>query len=140
MWDVLLILFVSNIYSTLMTVWLSALQTLITVCEQCANDYEIMYNTKKAGCMAVLAKCLLKLNVPTMYINGNSLQWVDEHKCLGIVIRKDFADNNRDGKWQMRAIYGRGNVIISKFKHCIDDVKRKVAYRNIVQLWNRVEF
>ena len=100
----------------------SALQTLLAVCEQYADDNEILYNTKKTVCMAVLPKCLRKLPVPTMYVNDKPLKWVDEHKYLGIFITNVFNDN-RDVKRQMRALYGRGNVIISKFRHCTDDVK-----------------
>ena len=53
------------------------------------------------------------MSVPTMFLNDKPLQWVDEHKYLGIYISKDFNDD-RDVKRQMRAIYGRGNVLISQ--------------------------
>ena len=99
-----------------------ALQLLINVCDKYANENEIKYNTKKTVCMAILPKCLRKLCVPTMFLNGNPLQWVDEHKYLGIFVTKDFNDD-RDVKRQMRAVYGRGNVLISKFRHCTDNVK-----------------
>ena len=54
-----------------------------------------------------------------MFLNGNPLQWVDEHKYLEICITKDFKDN-RDAKRQMTA---RGNVLIGKFRHCTDNIK-----------------
>ena len=57
-----------------------------------------------------------------MYINGQTLHLVDEHKYCGIFITNDCT-NNRDVKRQMWAIYGRGNVVISKCKNCTDDVK-----------------
>ena len=41
-------------------------------------------------------------------------------KHVGIFITKDFNDD-RDVKRQMRAVYGRGNVIVSKFRHCTDN-------------------
>jgi len=99
-----------------------ALQMLINECEKYAKDNEMIYNAKKTVCMAILPKCLQHLNIPTMYLNNKGLDWVNEHKYLGIFINSNFSDV-RDIKRQMRATYCRGNVIISKFRKCNDDVK-----------------
>ena len=75
--------------------------------------------------MAILPRSLQKHNVPTMYLQKKSLNWVKEHKYLGISICNNFRDD-RDVKRQMRAIYYRGNSLINKFRHCSVEVKTQL--------------
>ena len=57
------------------------LQFLITVCYE---ENEIMLNTQKTLCMAVLLKCMKDHNVPTMFLNNRELRWVAEQKYIDI--------------------------------------------------------
>ena len=102
-----------------------ALQKLLDICNEFASTHELVYNTKKTFCMSVLPKCLKHVSNVDLYINENVLTYVNEHKYLGIRIRNDLYDND-DIRQQVKALYARGNVLISKFRHCDDDVKVKL--------------
>ena len=82
----------------------------------------MLFNTKKTKCMAILPSYLKKLNVPTIYLNSKPVSMVVEQKYLGVFITSDFKDD-RDIKRQIRAIYSRGNTLISKFRKCSNEVK-----------------
>ena len=100
-----------------------ALQYLISVCEKYALDNELVFNKKKTVCMSILPKKLSKcINVPNMILEGQILKWVSEQKYLGVFISNNNCDD-RDIMREVRSIYSRGNMIISKFRKCTEDVK-----------------
>ena len=99
-----------------------ALQMLINTCEIFAKDNDMCYNVKKTVCMHIVPKSLKNIHAPNMYLNGRVLKWVVEHKYLGIFISNDSSDA-RDITRQIRSTYSRGNVLISKFRMCSDEVK-----------------
>ena len=45
------------------------------------------------------------------------------HVCIPLYFYHYDCNGNRGAKIHMRAIYRRGNVSISKFRHCTDNVK-----------------
>ena len=100
----------------------SALQSLLSICEDFANENEIVYNSKKTVCMNIVPKSLKGLHVPSMFLSGKELKWAEEHKCLGVFANKIFSDI-KDLKNQMRSVYSKGNMLISKFRKCSDSVK-----------------
>ena len=99
-----------------------ALQKLIDVCESFANDNEMTYNDKKTVCMNIMPHNMKNVFIPNMYLNGKVLKCVTEQKYLGIFITSEFSDN-RDITRQIRSTYSRGNVLISKFRKCSNEVK-----------------
>jgi hypothetical protein len=103
----------------------TGLQKLITICEKFAVEHSIIYNVKKTSCMCFLPKCLSKLHVVQVKLNGRLLKYVDVQKYLGIVINQDFNDDN-DICRQMRAIYCRGNTLVKRFSCCTPDVKNSL--------------
>ena len=102
-----------------------ALQKLLNICEQYAADVELLYNTKKTFCMMVTPKWLKYIDVPHIYLNDKELTFVQEHKYLGIIISCKMCDD-LDIKQQTRALYARGNTLISKFRKCDLNVKIKL--------------
>ena len=62
---------------------------------------------------------------PKIFLNNNELVWVEEHKYLGIVLSNNNCDNS-DIKRQTHAVYRRGNVLISKFHMCTNEVKTQL--------------
>lgn len=99
-----------------------ALQVLLNVCETFALSNDMVYNVKKTVAMCIKPRCFKDLTVPSIFLYGKELSWVDEHKYLGIFItscQSDFRDIRR----QMRAIYARGNILIRKFGKCSVEVK-----------------
>ena len=102
-----------------------ALQTLLNICEQYAADVELIYNTKKTFCMMVTPKWLKDIDVPHIYLNHKELQFVQEHKYLGIILTHNMCDD-LDIKQQTRALYARGNTLIARFRKCDLNVKIKL--------------
>jgi hypothetical protein len=100
----------------------TALQILVVKCQEFALRNDMLFNMKKTKCLAILPSFLEKLSVPTIYLDGKPVSMVTEHKYLGVFITSDFKDD-RDIKRQIRAIYARGNILISKFRKCSNEVK-----------------
>ena len=102
-----------------------ALQKLLDICDQFAKTCELVYNTKKTFCMSMLPKWLKEYTLCQLYLDGKKLDIVNVHKYLGMKIRDDMYDD-ADIAQQVRATYARGNVLISKFRKCDNDVKVKL--------------
>jgi hypothetical protein len=99
-----------------------ALQQLITVCEKYGKDNYIIYNNKKTVCMAILTNILKKFTVPSVFLNGNKLNYVNDYKYLGVYISSDKSDT-LDMKRQLRYIYCKGNMLAGRFSKCSEDIK-----------------
>lgn len=102
-----------------------ALQRLLDICTVYANKYELKFNVKKTKCMVIKPKKYKNLVVPNFILNSCTLEITDTIKYLGCIISSDRSDN-LDIKRQIRSVYARGNVLISKFRLCSDDVKVKL--------------
>ena len=102
-----------------------ALQKLLNVCYDYSCDFELVYNSSKTTCMVFLPKWLKHINVPTFNLGGLDLLYTDTKKYLGCFISSDQYDDC-DIKRQIKSVYSRGNVLISKFRHCSDAVKIKL--------------
>ena len=100
----------------------AALQYLIDICDKYAKDNDMIFNTKKSVCTRIVPKQFGTLQVPAVQLNGTNLCWVDTYKYLGIFIDSSFKDD-QDIRRQTRAIYARGNMLVSKFRKCTPDVK-----------------
>ena len=100
----------------------SSLQKLIMVCEQFSRENDIVYNTKKSFVMAVKPKWLSSIVIPTFTLCNNILPQVDSHKYLGVILSNNLKDD-RDISRQCKSIYGRGNILISRFSKCSMEVK-----------------
>ena len=69
----------------------AALQQLISTCEQYAANNELVFNDTKTICMAVGPNSIFKnIDIPDMYLQGRTLDWVSEQKYLGVVITDRF--------------------------------------------------
>jgi hypothetical protein len=119
----------------------SALQRLLDICNSFAYENSIIYNEQKTKCMFFKSSTLGKLFVPSVYLNGKPLDYVTSQKYLGINITNDLSDDS-DIIRQVKALYVRGNMLVHKFNHCSDDVKRSLfrSYCSNVygsQLWSQ---
>ena len=65
------------------------------------------------------------MSIPQFSLGGASLKYVHIQKYLGFIMNEHLLDND-DIKRQLRCTYTRGNMIISKFRHCSNDVKAKL--------------
>ena len=100
----------------------AALQYLIDICDKYAKENDMMFNTKKSVCTRIVPKQFGMLHVPDVQLNGTNLCWVDSYKYLGIFIDSSFKDDH-DIRRQIRAMYARGNMLVSKFRKCTPEVK-----------------
>lgn len=117
----------------------AALQQMVKICEVYGKNNEIIYSTEKTTCMAFIPKYFKQYNVPNIYLNGNPLQWVNEHKYLGFYFTTDNSDV-KDMKRQLRYLYCRGNILYRKFYKSDDNIKlilfRTYCYNlYCAQLW-----
>ena len=100
----------------------STLQHMILTCQQYASVSDIIFNAKKTVYMCVKSPKVFMPEVPRLYLDNQLVKLVDSHKYLGVIISDDLCDN-KDIYKSTRALYARGNSIISNFKHCTEDVK-----------------
>ena len=103
----------------------TALQKLLDICSNYASLYELKYNSRKTKCMTVKPYCYKKLSVPDFYINDTVLSTTEDIKYLGCFITDNLTDD-KDINRQIRCLYTRGNILISKFRHCSAEVKAKL--------------
>ncbi len=96
----------------------SGLQRLVDVCALYGIDNDIIYNTKKTFCM-IFKPHRYQLSCPDIYMNGNTLKYVEHTKYLGVVM----TSNCKDDDDMMRHLRCRSNTILRKFYRCSVDVK-----------------
>ena len=94
----------------------AALQKLINCCSHFAKDNDMVFNTKKSVCMFVKSKKFKDLVPPEFLLDDYELKYVLKEKYLGFIMSND-CKSDLDINRQMRSIYGRGNILISNFKH-----------------------
>ena len=99
-----------------------SLSLLLNICEDFSKDSELSYNEKKTVCMCIRSKNYKDLQPTNQFLNGVVLDWVDQYKYLGAVLKSDMSDN-RDMERQIRFLYCQGNSLIRKFSKCTDHVK-----------------
>jgi hypothetical protein len=118
----------------------SSLQRLVSICEQFAKDYDMIFNTKKTFCMCIKYRANMIVKCPSIHLNGKLLSWITDHKYLGVFINEFLKDDN-DIKRQRKYIYGKGNMLIRKFGECSPSVKAQLFQSyctNLycIALWN----
>jgi hypothetical protein len=65
------------------------------------------------------------LYVPDLFLNDEPLSLVSSCKYLGVVVNDNLHDDE-DILRHVKSVYARGNMLISRFRHCSDDVKLKL--------------
>ena len=99
------------------------LYELLSLCNEFAITNNINFNASKSKYMCFSAKSFSNLHIPNMYINDVLIPLVDHTKYLGVVITNSLRDDS-DILRHVKAIYSRGNLLVSKFKYCSEDVKK----------------
>lgn len=100
----------------------SALQKLLNICSDFAQNNGVIFNETKTKCMIFKPRQLSDLFVPKLCLNGKPLKCVHSNKYLGIILSSDYTDNGDILKC-VKSIYTRGNMITKSFKMCSDTVK-----------------
>lgn len=99
-----------------------ALQSMIDTCVKFASDNDLVFNAKEIKCMCIKPNVFSKLYVPKFYLNCNEICKVKSETYLGYIVSDNDKDEESIHK-EMRSLYARGNMLISNFKHCTEEVK-----------------
>lgn len=103
----------------------NGLQKLLDICSDYASTYELKFNAKKTHCMVMKPKCYKSLQTPSFSLSSQLLDFTDCVKYLGCYISNDSCDD-KDISRLIRSVYSRGNILISRFRHCSLEVKSKL--------------
>ena len=101
------------------------LQQLLDICEKYAREHDILFNSTKTVCMAMLPKGFREMHLPVLSLCGQMLSFVSAYKYLGYQVSSDF--NRADDleiRQQYRALCCRANSLIRKFAICAPHVKK----------------
>jgi len=99
-------------------VW-SAMQKMLTILKTVCTEYDIVINTQKTVCMVVNPKCWSKspcVSFPQFALD-QKLEFVTNFKYLGHVLMNNVS-NSADIEREMRNMFTRCNMLISRFKYC----------------------
>lgn len=101
------------------------LQKMLKICEMYANDHDILFNTKKSVCMAVIPMMFKKMVLPNFILCNNILAYVDSYKYLGFhLMNVHVRCDDSEVQYQYRQLCCRANSLIRKFSMCSYAVKR----------------
>jgi hypothetical protein len=103
---------------------ISALRTLVSVCERYAGAHGLKYNVSKSELLVFEGKGV-KLDdklLPPVKLNGTPLNVVREFKYLGHWVTASLKDDT-DLERERRALAVRSNMLIRRFAKCTKNVK-----------------
>ena len=107
--------------------WLG-LQNLLNVIQVAASDINMVFNTKKTVCMVFNPtdkKKIVSLAFPKFVLDGQQLSFVSDFRYLGHVIDETGSDD-KDIKREIRGLFARTNILISRFRKCSVAVKLRL--------------
>lgn len=102
-----------------------AMQELINLLELTCTDFDIVCNVKKTVCMVFSPKDASRRIAsvfPCFMLGAQLLQYVNQFRYLGHIINNCFNDND-DIMREIRNLYIRTNMLISRFNRCSNAVK-----------------
>ena len=110
------------------------LQKMLDICTDYAGNHNILFNTKKSVCMAMLPNLFKHMALPDIFLCGSVLSYVDSYKYLGFHISNDSSKcDDLELRHQYRLLCCRANSLIRKFAMCSYNVKQ-FLYRYYVLL------
>lgn len=116
--------------------WHALQQLLNCLCEE-ATVIDMKCNTKKTVCM-IFSPCKNKYKVadcfPRFKLNSVLLDYVDSFKYLGYMITNTIQDD-KDIEREIRNLFVRTNVLMSKFKMCSRSVKIQLFKSFVICLY-----
>ena len=104
----------------------SDLQKLLIICEEFANEHDLVFNCNKSWCMCILPKCSKIVNIPSVTLQNTRILYVNTFKYLGVFINDNCSDDDDNVKRQLRSLYARSIMLRKKFFNCSEEVKAKL--------------
>ncbi|KAL0867445.1 hypothetical protein ABMA27_008232 [Loxostege sticticalis] len=99
----------------------SALKTLLSICERYAVAHGLRYNVKKSEIL-IFKSGSKTYSLPPIALDGSPLQVVKKCKYLGHWVTEDLKDDT-DMERERRALSVRGNMLSRRFARCSLEVK-----------------
>ena len=90
------------------------LQVLIDVCSSYADEFDIIFNSEKSGCLYFENKNFKLIAVPSVSLNGKIIEYKEYQKILGLFISRHGSDD-LDMSRQVRGIYARASMLTRNF-------------------------
>ena len=103
----------------------SALYKLLGICTNFAQSNFVKFNESKTKCMCFKPKNQSCLYVPDISLNNKVLSFVPSYRYLGVIVNNKLDDDD-DIMRHVKSLYARGNMLISRFRKCSDEVKTKL--------------
>ena len=100
------------------------LQKMLDICADFADTHDVLFNTKKTVCMALLPNMFKDMLLPDIVLRGNVLSYVDKYKYLGFYLSNASKSEDLELCHQYRLLCCRTNSLVRKFSLCIYHVKR----------------
>ena len=112
----------------------AGIQKLLDMCSVYALHYNyVLFNEAKTKCMCFKPKGY-NLCIPTVKLNNTPLIFTDTCNYLGIMLHYDLQDDD-DLLRHVKFIYAKGNILVSRFIFCSDDVKLKLFRSYLCSLY-----
>ena len=67
----------------------------------------------------------MEYGIPKLFVNCSVLRNVEQEMYLGFIMTSRNDESDTISK-ETRALYARGNMLLSKFRHCTQDVKKNL--------------
>ena len=103
-----------------------AMQDLLKILELHCHKLDIIRNTKKIVCMVfkpIRKDGIVSQAFPPFTLNKDGLCYVSEFRYLGHIIN-DRLQDDCDIRREIRSLFARTNLLISKFGNCSNTVKK----------------
>jgi len=104
------------------------LQLLIDTLYILADEINMSFNTSKTLCMVFnpsVSRKIVSRNFPVFTVGNTTLKFVSKFKYLGNIITVDLQDD-ADIEREIKSLFVRCNILISRFKYCSWQVKVKL--------------
>ena len=97
-----------------------ALQELLHICEKYADEFNVIFNTKKTMCMCISGR----VQPPSRHVtlNGPPLRWTNKAKYLGNLVNSSFNDCE-DIRMKTGSFISQVNKLNNKFSFVSSNVK-----------------
>ena len=103
-----------------------ALQQLVHICSDFADDHDVIYNVRKTHCMYICRNSRSKESIGRVTLNNAYIDIVDCEKYLGHMFTSDLSDV-KDITRQTTLFYIRANTLIRNFGKCSMQVKSSLV-------------
>ena len=106
---------------TLLSPSVNALSKMVSICEEYANEYDIVFNCKKTVSIQFGNRC----NNCAIQLNGNEIKWQKSVKHLGNIIDQKLSDVE-DCRFKRSILIGNVNKFIGNYSTLKNCSKRRL--------------